>query len=165
MRLIMAKVEIVPAEHRTGEFLSLVREYTNSIRSGDAAVASVLASQHLDAELQDLGTKYGGPGGRMYLALVDGKAEGCAALTAFEGDACEIKRLYVRPHHRGLHIGEKLAQKVIEDARAIGYRHMLLDTFPFMETAIHLYRKLEFYEIPRYNGNPAEEAVFFKKDL
>ena len=62
-------------------------------------------------------------------------------------------------------MSEKLAQKVIEDARAIGYRHMLLDTFPFMETAIHLYRKLEFYEIPRYNGNPAEEAVFFKKDL
>ena len=71
----MAKVEIVPAEHRTGEFLSLVREYTDSIRSGGAAVASVLASQHLDAELQDLGTKYGGPGGRMYLALVDGKTD------------------------------------------------------------------------------------------
>lgn len=78
---------------------------------------------------------------------------------------CEMKRLYVRPQYRGARIGERLARQVIDDARAIGYAHMLLDTFPFLESAIRMYRALGFYEVERYNDNPIEGCIYMKLDL
>ncbi len=76
-----------------------------------------------------------------------------------------MKRLYVRPGNRGRHIGGALVERLIADARDIGYRHMRLDTFPFMESAIRLYRRYGFYDIPRYNDNPAPTALFMQLDL
>lgn len=42
---------------------------------------------------------------------------------------------------------------------------MCLDTFQFMEDAIKIYRQYGFYEIERYNDNPATTAVFMQLDL
>ncbi|HWS29097.1 MAG TPA: GNAT family N-acetyltransferase [Clostridia bacterium] len=78
---------------------------------------------------------------------------------------CEMKRLYVRPMYRGLHIGKMLMEKVIADANQIGYRHIRLDTFPFMIEAIQMYRRYGFYEIEPYNDNPASSAVFMQMDI
>ena len=87
------------------------------------------------------------------------------ALRGLEGEFCEMKRLYVRPGNRGRHIGGALVERLIADARDIGYRHMRLDTFPFMESAIRLYRRYGFYDIARYNDNPAPTALFMQLDL
>ncbi len=57
-----------------------------------------------------------------------------------------MKRLYVRERFRGKQIGKKLLQKIIGDARTIGYSHMILDTLSFLENAIHMYKKFGFYE-------------------
>ena len=62
-----------------------------------------------------------------------------------------MKRLYVRPKFRGKQIGELLIEKIIKDAKEIGYSFMLLDTLPFLKSAINLYKKYGFYEIPSYN--------------
>ena len=121
--------------------------------------------QNINKELNDLETKYGLPDGRMYLALVDNQIAGCAALKKTDANYCELKRLYVRPQYRGQHIGKALAEKVIAAAREVGYKYMRLDTFPFMEQAINLYRELGFREIPKYNQNPALSAIFMQLDL
>lgn len=42
---------------------------------------------------------------------------------------------------------------------------MLLDTFPFMEPALRLYKRHGFYEIPSYNGSPMKELVYLQKDI
>ena len=42
---------------------------------------------------------------------------------------------------------------------------MLLDTLPFLETAIAMYRNIGFYEIPQYNDSPLETTIFMKLDL
>ena len=90
---------------------------------------------------------------------------GCAALRGLDPHTCEIKRLYVRPEYWGRHIGALLAERAVADARAMGYRRMRLDTFPFMEEALSLYRRMGFHSIPRYNDNPAQSAVFLQLDL
>lgn len=158
-------MEVCLAYDRQPEFLELVEEYTALILQQGEDVKNCLSSQCLEDELRDMEKKYGLPFGRMYLALVDGKAADCVALTRNDETYCEIKRLYVRPAYRGLRISRVLTDQVIQDAREIGYRYMRLDTFPFMDKAIRLYKQYGFYEIGKYNDNPAKTAIFMQLDL
>jgi len=158
-------MEIVLAYDRKEEAAKLVQEYIASVMAHGAEEKSTFNVQNITHELHDLETKYGLPDGRMYLALVDDKIVGCAALKKTDADYCELKRLYVRPPYRGQHISKALVEKIIVAAREVGYRHMRLDTFPFMEPALKLYRELGFYEIAKYNTNPAPSAIFMQLDL
>ena len=108
--------------------------------------------------------KYGYSNGKMYIALVDEKLAGCVALTKNDDDYCEIKRLYIREEFRGNHLGNMLSEKIIEDAGAIGYKYMRLDTVPFMSSAIKIYEKVGFKFIEKYNVNPASNAIFMQLD-
>lgn len=76
-----------------------------------------------------------------------------------------MKRLYVRPQFRGNKLGERLVEKIIMDAKEIGYTHMLLDTLPFLEQAIHMYNKFGFYDIECYNDSPMRTSIYMKLDL
>jgi GNAT superfamily N-acetyltransferase len=156
------KIEVSPARADINAFIALIREYTDMINKQEASVATTLSNQHLEEELADVEKKYGYPGGRMYLLLADQAAAGCAALTGNDDDYCEMKRLYVRPVYRGHGFSRHLCERIIEDARTIGYKYMRLDTFPFMENAIHLYENLGFEYIEKYNDNPTEDAIFMQ---
>ena len=158
-------LELIPAYDRPAEVLSLFTEYTHMLVSHDPSFQIYLDIQHYEDEIRDLEAKYGRPEGRLYLALWDGEAVGCIALRKLDNRRCEMKRLYVRPAFRGHKIGDALVDRVIQDAKAIGYRYMLLDTLPFLEAAIHMYQKRDFYEIPCYNDSPVETTIFMQYDL
>lgn len=159
------EVILEPGYGKPQEILSLFTEYTDDIIAKGPEVKSCLQSQRYDEEVKHLQEKYGEPDGRLYLASYNATAAGCAALRKLNGTCCEMKRLYVRPAYRGLHIGKILMEKVISDARQIGYRHIRLDTFPFMWEAIQMYKRYGFYEIERYNDNPASTAVSMQMDI
>lgn len=78
---------------------------------------------------------------------------------------CEMKRLYVRPAHRGEGLGRALGEAVLDAARERGYDAMRLDTVAAMDAANALYRRLGFREIGAYCHNPLDEPVFFEKRL
>ena len=158
-------LELIPAYDRAEEILSLFTEYTHMLVSHDPSFQIYLDIQHYADEIRDLQAKYGQPDGRLYLALWEGEAAGCIALRKLDEQRCEMKRLYVRPAFRGHRIGDALVDRVIRDAKAIGYRYMLLDTLPFLESAIHMYQKRGFYEIPCYNDSPVETTIFMQFDL
>jgi len=124
-----------------------------------------LCFQDFDRELEGLPGEYAMPTGRLILAKHEREYVGCVGLRRFEGDICEMKRLYVRPEHRGRGIGRGLAERIIAEARKIGYRTMRLDTISDMIEAISLYRSLGFTEIPPYRPNPIKGARYFELKL
>ncbi len=128
-----------------------------------------LCFQNFDAELAALPGDYAAPSGALVLALVDGQIAGCGAVRAIAdvdyANACEMKRLYVRPAFRGLGLGRQLAQGLIDRAVQAGYTCMLLDTLDTMEAARELYESLGFAEIPPYYFNPIPGAHYLRADL
>ncbi len=114
-------IELIPAYDRSGEIRALFGEYTDMLIAGDPSFRAYLAVQHYDAELEDLEAKYGPPAGRLYLACCDGAPAGCVGLRRMDEGRCEMKRLYVRPAFRGRKLGNLLVERVIADAREIGY--------------------------------------------
>ena len=52
-----------------------------------------------------------------------------------------MKQQYIRSAWRGKKLGETLVEKIITEAREIRYSYMVLDTLPFLQNAIRLYKK------------------------
>ena len=125
-----------------------------------------LCFQSFEEELAMLPGKYAPPHGRLYLARIDGEIAGCIALRKLEDGVCEMKRLYLRESARGKGIGLALIEKLIEDAKTIGYGRMRLDTHPpKMGKAVSIYDAYGFSEIPPYYDNPHEDVLFMEKIL
>ncbi len=141
---------------------ALFREYADSLGVD-------LAFQHFDAELATLPGAYAPPAGALLLATVEGDVAGCGALrpidAAIAADACEMKRLYVRPRYRGLGLGRRLAERLLDRARAAGYGSMLLDTMDDMTAARDLYASLGFVTIPPYYVNPVAGVHYLRAEL
>lgn len=94
------------------------------------------------------------PEGVFYLVHVDGQVAGMCGLRRVgeRKDLVEIKRLYVRPAYRGLQVGDAAMLRLLEDARAFGYRSVCLDTAPFMLPAQRLYTAHGFVDCTAYEG-------------
>lgn len=132
----------------------LVKEYA-------AALDVDLCFQNFQHELDHFESEYGPPHGRFFLE----EGKGCAGLRRFGDGVGEMKRLYVVPSARGEGLGGKLARAVIDAARSLGYRRLVLDTLPDMKAAQALYRSLGFRDISAYRHNPVEGTLFFELAL
>lgn len=134
-----------------------------------ASLGIDLCFQDFESELATLPGAYAAPRGALALAVQRGQVAGCCALRAIDtsdyANACEMKRLYVRPGHRGTGIGRLLAEAIVEKGRVLGYDAILLDTLSDMEAARALYEELGFEEIPPYYFNPIAGAHYLKADL
>jgi ribosomal protein S18 acetylase RimI-like enzyme len=159
------EIEIKLAYDNNREIKELFLEYTEMLVKNDSNFAKYLELQNYDSELEHLADKYGLPDGRLYVAKIRNEAAGCIGLRKIDYENCEMKRLYIRPAFRGRRIANKLVEMIIDDAKRIGYKSMLLDTLPFLEGAIHLYKKFGFYEIESYNNSPMNTSIYMKLDL
>ena len=129
-----------------------------------------LCFQNFEAELASLPGDYAEPrGGALLLATVDGEAAGCGALRALPevdyANACEMKRLYVRPAFRRFGLGRLLVRALMDRGIQAGYSNLLLDTLDDMEAARGLYASLGFEEIAPYYFNPIPGAHYLRVSL
>jgi putative acetyltransferase len=116
--------------------------------------------QNNNAEFASLPGKYAAPKGCVLLADRDSEIEGCVAMRQVNPEICEMKRLYVRPHARGFHLGRALAERLIEEARATGYSEMRLDVQAKFIPARRLYGSLGFVAAEPISFNPVPGASF-----
>ncbi len=141
---------------------ALFREYAESLGID-------LSFQHFEKELANLPGDYASPRGALILAYHGHELAGCCALRptqlATHPNTAEMKRLYVKPTFRSQNLGESLANRIISEAKTIGYAAMLLDTLPNMTRARALYRALGFKPIAPYYDNPIPSTEYLKLTL
>lgn len=140
----------------------IFREYADSLQVD-------LCFQGFEEEWANLPGEYAEPRGALLMALVDDELAGCCALRPLDAvdypNACEMKRLYVRPRFQRSGVGRQLAEAILDCARLAGYACVLLDTLDEMESARALYQDLGFEDIPPYYHNPIEGAHYLKVNL
>ena len=161
---VVVGIKIVYAYNRAEEVSKLFTEYTDMLIE-KIVLSKIFRNSNYSEEMEHLENKYGLPDGRLYLVYCDEKLAGCIGLRKIDSQNCEMKRLYVRPQFRGRKIGNLLVEKIIDDAKKIGYSYMLLDTLPFLKSAIHMYKKYGFYEISSYNDSPMDTSIYMKLNL
>ena len=137
-------------------------EYTDMLVAGDPRFEEYLGIQNFDDELAHLEKKYGLPHGRLYLLYVNDELAGCVGLRKMDEEKCELKRLYVRPGFRGEGYGELLLERIMGDAKRIGYKYMYLDTLPFLKKAIGMYRRRGFVDIEKYSDSPIDDTIYMR---
>jgi GNAT superfamily N-acetyltransferase len=114
--------------------------------------------------------KFYPPQGRLFLARQGGDFVGVGGLKVLEGELGEIKRMFVREDHRGMGLGKAILDRLIAEARSMGYPKIRLDS-PKFSTASHgLYRSRGFQPIQRYPGSEVGEEhahllVYMELDL
>jgi len=169
----------VESEKEKKEAGSLIREYLewlndrlrreHGIEFGvEAMVRSDLSDPH----------KFHPPYGRFYLARYNDQIAGVGCLKRLKTGVGEVQRMYIPPSYRGKGIGRAIINRLIDDARSIGYRQLRLESLKFLDAAHSLYRSVGFYEIDPYADNsmesyqPAEQldqyysiTVFMEMDL
>ena len=163
-RPALPEIELLPA--RSSESLEQARALFLEYQ---ASLTIDLDFQGFADELAGLPGDYAEPAGLLLLALVDGALAGCGGFRALlhsdHLNACEMKRLYVRPAFRGFGIGRLLVERLMGEARLAGYNTMLLDTLSDMETARALYQDAGFVEVAPYYLNPLAGAHYLKATL
>ena len=136
----------------------LIIEYTSRLGRD-------LSFQDLEAELADIAEKYTAPNGELLLAAEGEKALGMVAYHKHNDIRCEMKRLYVRPEARGMHLGDSLVREIISRAAEAGFKEMVLDTIKPLRSAIGLYKKYGFKECAPYYDNPMDDVIYMIKYL
>jgi len=158
--LSLSRIHFIQAES-AGEWAAarrLVEEYAASLHVD-------LGFQNFEDEVRRLSREYGPPQGVFLLAARGDEWLGCVGLRRIDESVCEMKRLYVAPAGRGQGLGRALAEAIIDRAKELGYKRMVLDTLPFMKDAQALYASLGFEPIPAYRFNPIAGSAFLELKL
>ena len=149
MKIVQATDKDMPAVR------ALFREY-------QASLGVDLCFLGFEQELATLPGDYAPPHGAIFLAVQGTVVAGCVGIRPREEVEAELKRLYVRPSHRGRGFGARLFRTAMSRARAIGYACVVLDTLPSMRVARSLYVDYGFHEVSAYDNNPAAGVRYYR---
>ena len=147
----------VSAPHTDGDIAetkALFREYAATL-GADPCLA------HFDEEMARFPAGYR----RLLLAKAGGAPVGAVGLSEIDAAACEMRRLYVRPSARGLGAGAALTDACVREARAFGYRRVVLETLPTLAAALALYERFGFVAIAPYAGEAVDGVICMELSL
>jgi GNAT superfamily N-acetyltransferase len=105
-------------------------------------------------------------GGAFLVGRVDGEPVACGGVARYDAVTGEIRRMYVVPAARGRGLSRRVLAALEDEARALGYALVRLETGNLQTAAVGLYVSAGFGPIPRY-GPFADDprSVCFEKRL
>ncbi len=164
-------VTIVAAEtpKHLQDFGVLVREFASwameSFRKDQSAPPAVIAK--MEQELSSLPGKYAVPEGALFIAYDDAEAMGCVAGFKSEGGAFEVTRLWVRSECRGMGVGDRLVDALLNSALQSGYENSVLRSRKEMTSAHNVYRRAGFVDVDGNTlfSNFEDHEVAMQRDL
>jgi GNAT superfamily N-acetyltransferase len=133
---------------------SLIAEYLSWV--ANIAHANYGLSFDIEAMVQsDIGddSKFYPPAGRFYLVQRAGSYVGVGCLKRLAAGVGEIQRMYVQPHVRGVGAGRALVERLLQDARLLGYMRVRLESLKALTAAHGLYHSVGFVDIDPYSEN------------
>jgi GNAT superfamily N-acetyltransferase len=101
-----------------------------------------------------------------FVARADGELAGCGGVKIFDNEYGEVKRMFVRPRHRGLGLGKKILDSLAEYTRGQNISLLRLETGIYQAEAIGLYESYGFRRRPpfgQYKEDPL--SIYFEKTL
>ncbi|MFL6571998.1 MAG: GNAT family N-acetyltransferase [Burkholderiales bacterium] len=149
----MNLVPVETAQQREAARVLLV-EYLRWV--GDIARKSYGLSFDIEAmarsDIEDR-AKFYPPSGRFYLVRHDERDVGVGCLKRLVQGVGEIQRMYIQAHVRGIGAGRALVQRLLRDARELGYTRVRLESLRALAPAHTLYRSVGFVEVEPYSDN------------
>ena len=103
------------------------------------------------------------PSGAFVVVHDTGEAVGCGGVIRVDDGTAEIKRMWIRPDHRGRGLGRRLLAHLESVAAGFGHRRVLLDTNESLSEAIAMYGRSGYQPVERYNDNPYAHHWFAKE--
>lgn len=136
----------------------LLEEYLHWIGrvAAESYGLSIDVAAMVESDLNDK-SKFYPPRGRFYLLRHEGAYVGIGCLKPLAADVAEVQRMYVRPNVRGIGAGRRLVERLLDDAKAIGYRTVRLESLRVLTAAHTLYRSVGFVEVAPYAANSMKE--------
>ncbi|EAQ41031.1 GNAT family N-acetyltransferase [Polaribacter sp. MED152] len=148
----------------------------------DAALAKVIREVILEMGAPKVGTayedkatdnmyqQYQKPTSIYYVVTHNNKVvggAGIAQLDNFEGSTCELQKMYFLPIARGKGLGSKLIKQCLDKAKDLGFTNCYLETLPYMQAAVKLYKRNGFINLEKPMGNTAHYNcnVWMIKDI
>jgi len=127
-------------------------------------------SAYADTSLDDMYAYYDVPRASYFVIEENEKligGGGIAQLENYDGNVCELQKMYFLEEARGKGLGRKMLELCLNKAREYGYEKCYLETMPYMETARKLYKKEGFKNINAPMGNTGHHAcpVWMLKEL
>ena len=92
---------------------------------------------------------------------------GISPLDNYEGNICELQKMYFMSEARGKGLGTEMMNKCLDFAKQAGFAQCYLETLPYMDDARKLYKKVGFKSIDKPLGNTGHYSctVWMLKDL
>ncbi len=123
-----------------------------------------------DASLDCMTETYSQPR-KIYFVVEQGDeiigGAGISPLDNYEGNVCELQKMYFMPEARGKGLGSEMMSKCLAFAKEAGFDQCYLETMPYMDDARKLYKKVgfEFIDGPMGDTGHYSCTVWMIKNL
>src|SRR5680860_1778439 len=129
-----------------------------------------VGTAYADKALDHMYENYDVPRADYFLVVQEAKILGCAGIAQLEnyqGNVCELQKMYFLEEARGRGIGEGMMQVCLDRARKYGYEKVYIETMPYMKAAQKLYTKsgFEYIDAPMGNTGHFSCPVWMLKSL
>lgn len=137
----------------------VAHEVFQDTRSLEESIAYYEARHQLH-DMDDVQATYFARDG-IFLVMTDGEQLiGTGAILKLDNETCELKRVWLLFPYHGKGLGYRMIQELLAFARQKRYGRVRLETDRASQSrAYTLYKRLGFYEIPRYSDNEDDAAM------